>query len=118
MPAVDGSVPDSGDVLWIDFGPPIGREQAGRRPALIVTSRDYNQRSSVLVACPITRRSRNWPFEVRLPPVGVLTGYVLVDQIKSIDSALRAFKLAGRVPEETLAEVRGRLAALLDIATE
>lgn len=112
----NGSVPDSGDVLWIDFGPPTGREQGGRRPALVLTSREYNVASSVLIVCPITRTDRRWPFNVPLPPVGLVSGFVLVDQIRVVDPALRAFKSAGRVSTETLGEIRGKLAVLLGIA--
>jgi mRNA interferase MazF len=118
MPAgTDASAPDVGDVLWIDFGPPIGREQAGRRPALVLTSRAYNERSSVLIVCPITRRNREWPTLVPLPPVGALSGFIIVDQIKVIDPAVRAFRSAGRISADTLAEVRAKLSALLGIAT-
>jgi mRNA interferase MazF len=110
------SVPDAGDVLWIDFGQQPGREQGSRRPALVLTSRDYNVASSVLIVCPITRTDRSWPFEVRLPPVGLVTGFVLVDQIRVIDPAQRAFKRAGKVADETLTEVREKLGALIGIS--
>ena len=112
----NGNAPDTGDVLWIDFGRPVGREQGGRRPALVLTSREYNLASSVLIVCPITRTRRNWPFAVALPPLGRLTGFVLVDQIKVIDPTIRAFKREGVVPAETMLEVRAYLASLLGIA--
>jgi mRNA interferase MazF len=115
MTAGDENVPDAGDVLWVDFGPPAGREQSGRRPALVVTPREYNRRSSVLVVCPITRTGRNWPFEVALPPLGLLSGFVLVDQIKVVDPRIRAFRRAGRTSDHVLGEVRGKLASLLGI---
>ena len=108
------SAPDAGEVLWIDFGHPVGREQGGRRPALVLTSREYNLASSVLIVCPIIRTRRNWPFAVALPPLGRLTGFVLVDQIKVIDP-IRAFKREGTVPAEIMLEVRARLASLLGI---
>ena len=115
MPATDGNVPDAGEVLWIDFGPPVGREEAGRRPAIVLTSRDYNAKSSVLVVCPITRTERRWPFAVALPALGPVSGFVLVDQIKVIDPAVRAFRSAGRVSDRILNEIRGQLATLLGI---
>jgi mRNA interferase MazF len=115
MPVVDGNVPDAGDVLWIDFGQPVGREQSGRRPALVLTSQRYNTRSSIFLVCPITRTDRDWPFKVALPALGLLTGFVLVDQIKAIDPARRAFRRGGAVSEQTLNEVRGMLAELLGI---
>src|SRR6266508_1125614 len=112
----NGNVPDAGEVLWIDFGRATGREQGSRRPALVLTSRDYNVTASVLIVCLITRMDRHWPFKVPLPPVGLVSGFVLVDQIKAIDPALRAFKSAGSVNAETLGEVRAKLATLLGIA--
>jgi mRNA interferase MazF len=110
----NGNAPDAGEVLWIDFGHPVG-EQGGRRPALVLTSREYNLASSVLIVCPITRTRRNWPFAVALPPLGRLTGFVLVDQIKVIDPTIRAFKREGAVPAGTMLEVRAHLASLLGI---
>ncbi len=115
MAARNGDAPDAGDVLWIDFGYPVGREQGGRRPALVLTSRDYNRASSVLIVCPLTRTQRDWPFAVALPPTGRVTGFVLVDQIKVIDPAVRAFKQEGSVPEKAMSEIRARLATLLGI---
>ena len=106
---------DAGDILWIDFGHPVGHKQGGRRPAIVLTGRDYNVRSSVLVVCPITRKRRNWPFEVDLPPAGRLSGVVLVDQIKVIDPAVRPVGYGGRLPDEVLGEVKAKLAALLGI---
>lgn len=115
MSAQDGSVPDAGEVLWVDFGRPMGREQGGRRPALVLTPREYNLVSSVLIVCPITRRRRDWPFVVALPDLGSFEGYVLTDQIKAIDPGRRAFKIMGRVPSEVMANVRAQLVSLLGI---
>jgi mRNA interferase MazF len=114
MPAA-AAVPDAGELVWIDFGLPGGREQGGRRPALVLTPRIYNASSSVMLVCPITRNPNEWPFKVPLPPFGLLTGFVLVDQVRAVDPTVRAFKSVGRVPQETLAEVRAKLAALLGI---
>jgi mRNA interferase MazF len=106
---------DAGDILWIDFGAPTGHEQGGRRPAVVLTAWNYNARSSVIVVCPITRRRRNWPFEVALPAAGPLDGVILVDQIKAVDPTARPVGYGGRVPNDILTEVRARLAALLGI---
>lgn len=106
---------DAGDILWVDFGSSVGHEQGGRRPALVLTASDYNNVSSVLVVCPITRRRRGWPFEVALP-ADRLSGVVLVDQIKVIDPAARPIGYGGRVPDGVLGEVRAKLAALLGIS--
>jgi mRNA interferase MazF len=110
----NAAAPDAGDLVWIDFGQPVGHEQ-GRRPAMVLTSRTYNTRSSILIVCPITRRRRHWPFEVGLPPDAPISGFVLVDQIKAVDTAARPFRLAGRVPDHVVAEIRAKLAALLGI---
>jgi mRNA interferase MazF len=115
VPSDEAAELDAGDVIWIDFGRPVGHEQGGRRPALVLTSRHYNVRSSVLVVCPITRTGRNWPFEVRLPSAGGVSGTVLVDQIKVVDPAVRPFRHAGRLPSDVLGEVKAKLAALLGI---
>ena len=106
-------VPDAGDVYWIDHGGAIGHEQGGRRPSLVLTSRDYNQRSSVIVTCPISRRSRPWFFQVAISPVDRITGYALVDQVRAIDPSARHSRFAGRVSDETLARVRTLLSVLL-----
>jgi mRNA interferase MazF len=108
--------PDAGDVLWIDYGEPVGHEQAGRRPSLVLTGRDYNERSSIVIACPISRAPGSWPFKVEIPPVGRIRGFVLLDQIRAVDPAARFSMHAGRVSEETLALVRERLAALLGLS--
>jgi mRNA interferase MazF len=113
--ASDVDAPDAGEVLWLDFGPPIGHEQAGRRPALVLSNRQYNTQSSMLVVCPITRKGRGWPFEVSLPAGGLIGGVVLVDQIKVIDPAARPIRRAGQLPHGILNEVRARLAVLLGI---
>lgn len=106
---------EAGDIIWIDFGKPVGHEQGGRRPALVLTSQNYNVRSSVLLVCPITRKRRNWPFEVNLPATGRLSGVVLVDQIRVVDPVARPVGYGGRMPNEVLGEVRAKLAALLGI---
>jgi mRNA interferase MazF len=114
MPSESAAL-DAGDILWIDFGQPVGHEQGGRRPAIVLTRRDYNMRSSVLVVCPIARTRRNWPFEVALP-AGRLSGVILVDQIKVIDPAARPVGYGGRLPDDVLGEVKAKLAALLGIS--
>jgi mRNA interferase MazF len=107
--------PDAGDILWIDFGDALGHEQGGRRPAVVLTQREYNIGSSVLLVCPITRTRRNWPFEVILPSVGRLSGVVLVDQIRVVDPAARPVGLAGRVSDDVLGQIKAKLAALLGL---
>jgi mRNA interferase MazF len=112
----ESAVLEAGDILWIDFGKPVGHEQGGRRPALVLTRRDYNVRSSILLVCPITRKRRNWPFEVNLPQTGRLSGVVLVDQIRVVDPVARPVGYGGSLPNDVLGEVKAKLAALLGIA--
>jgi mRNA interferase MazF len=100
-------------VIWVDFSPQAGHEQSGRRPALVLSPRNYNERSSVALACPITSRIRDWPFEVRLPSDGPVTGVVLADQIRSLDWRARGATIAGRVPRTVLADVQEKVRLLL-----
>ena len=113
MPIVGRASPDAGDVLWVEYGLPVGHEQGGRRPNLIVTSRAYNERSSILIVCPISRKGGGWPFAVEITPVGRLQGFVLLDQIRAIDPVARFCRYAGKVSDDCLALVRSRLAGLL-----
>lgn len=106
----------AGDIAWVDFDPTLGSEQAGRRPALLLTSGSYHVQSWRAVVCPITSKSRAWPFNVALPQGLKTTGVVLVDQIRTIDRSRRMFDVIERVPDVFIDEVRGRLAALLGIA--
>lgn len=106
----------AGDVIWAELGPTLGTEQSGRRPALIVSSDWYNERAPRAVVCPITRRSRDWPFDVPLPDTMETVGFVLSDQIRTVHCAERFFGLIESAPPELLGAVRGRLAALLGIA--
>lgn len=115
MPSVSAAL-EAGDLLWIDFGPPVGHEQGGRRPAVVLTPQHYNERSSVLLVCPITRKRRNWPFEVSLPPAGRVNGVVLVDQIRVVDPVARPVGYGGCLPVAIFSEVQAKLASLLGIS--
>lgn len=105
-------VPDVGDVVWLEFDPQAGHEQAGHRPALVLSPGRYNQMRGMMIACPMTSRIKGYPFEVVVteePPSVVLT-----DQIKSLDWRARSATFKGRAPEAAVAEVRAKLKALLD----
>ena len=106
-------LPDVGDIAWIDLDPVKGTEQAGRRPGLVLTSLGYHQRSRRSIICPISSTERAWAFNVPLPDGMKTRGAVLVDQIRVIERADRMFEIIERAPEEVLADIRGRLAALL-----
>lgn len=106
-------VPDLGDLVWLDFDPQAGREQAGRRPALVLSPKLYNRRSGLALFCPITNQTKGYAFEVSLPAGCGVTGVVLADHVKSADWRIREARRIGRVPQETLDEVLARLAPLL-----
>lgn len=108
-------VPDAGDLIWLTFDPQAGREQRGRRPALVLSPRVYNERAQLAIACPITSREKGYPFEVPLPEGGPLTGVVLSDHLKSLDWKARRAEFAGKTASSTLAEVRERIRPLLGL---
>jgi mRNA interferase MazF len=108
-------LPSAGDIAWVEFDPIKGTEQGGRRPALILSLREYHEASTRAIVCPITKRVRNWPFEVELPGTLTTQGVVLVDQIRAIHRGQRLFDIIETAPEQVLIQVRGKLAALLNI---
>ena len=108
-------VPDAGDLIWLTFDPQAGREQRGRRPALVLSPRVYNSRADLAVACSITSKAKGYPFEVALPTGGPIAGAVLSDQLKSIDWKERRAEFAGKVASSALAEVRERIRPLLGL---
>ena len=108
-------LPDRGSLVWLEFSPQAGHEQRGRRPAIVLTTSGYHERSPLAVVCPITSRRRDWPMEVVLPDGLPVSGVVLVDQIQSIDRNARHLEIAGNAPPEVLAEIDARLAPLLSL---
>lgn len=116
MPYARGEDVDAGDLVWVDFGPPFGHEQAGRRPALVISPRIYNERSSLILVCPITRNRNLWAFKVEIQDeTHPIQGAILVDQVRSIDRVARFTRRAGRAGAKTLDQVHGVLATLLGI---
>lgn len=106
-------VPDAGDIVWLTFDPQAGREQAGRRPALVLSPKMYNAKSGLALACPITNQAKGYPFEVAVPTGQGASGVVLADHLKSVDWKARRAERVGRCTTEVLDEVRARLAPLL-----
>lgn len=104
-------VPDAGEIVWINFTPQAGHEQAGHRPALVLSPAAYNGKTSLMVCCPITTQIKNYPFEVLLS--GEPPNAVLADQVKSVDWRSRNATTKGRVSPEQLAEVRAKIRALV-----
>jgi len=107
-------VPRRGDVVWISLNPQAGHEQAGRRPALVLSPAAYNGRVGLAILCPITSQIKGYPFEVLIPDGLTAKGVVLADQVKSLDWRVRKAELMCILPPETVAEVLGKLGALLE----
>jgi len=107
-------VPDRGDVVWITLNPQAGHEQAGRRPAVVVSPRSYNGKVGLGLFCPVTSQVKGYPFEVAIPDGLPVSGVVLADQVKSLDWRARKAELAARLPSGVSTEVLGKLAALLE----
>lgn len=105
--------PERGDLVWLDFDPQAGREQAGRRPALVLTPSLYNRPSGLVLVCPITSQVKGYPFEVLLPEDGPVRGVLLCDQLRSLDWRARRVKLIAPAPAQVLEEVLARVRALM-----
>ncbi len=107
-------VPDVGDVVWIEFDPQAGHEQAGHRPELVLSPLQYNRKTGLMVCCPLSSKVKGYPFEVQLEVDGQ-DCVVLCDQVKSLDWTVRRAKHKGAAAESVMQEVRGRIKALLAI---
>ena len=110
-------VPERGDAVWINLNPQAGHEQAGRRPAVVLSPSAYNRRVGLAILCPITNQVKGYPFEVRIPPGLSVTGVVLSDQVKSLDWRARHAEFIHALPRETVGEVLAKLATLLSAAS-
>jgi mRNA interferase MazF len=106
-------VPEAGDFVWLTFDPQAGREQAGRRPALVLSPKTYNARSGLALACPITNQVKGYPFEVDVPVGCGATGVILADRVKSINWKARRAEPFGRCSNDAMGDVRAKLAPLL-----
>ncbi|WP_170565923.1 type II toxin-antitoxin system PemK/MazF family toxin [Ruegeria atlantica] len=105
--------PDRGRIVWVNFNPQKGHEQAGRRPALVISPAAYNGVSNCILVCPITSNTTPWPWKVMLPDSCDITGAVLVDQVKSIDAEARKVETTGQVVDQAIVDdVLARLATL------
>ena len=108
-----GAAPARGDVVWLSFSPQAGREQGGRRPALVLTPAPFNGRVGLAFVCPITSRVKGYPFEVALRGVDEVSGVILVDQLRSLDWRARRAEPVGKAPAPVMAEVLAKLRPLL-----
>lgn len=98
-------VPQRGDLVFLNFSPQSGKEQAGRRPALVLSPKIYNQASGLALCCPITKQAKSYPFEVALPSNGKLQGVILSDHIKSIDWQSRNAQFVAKLDSSKLNDV-------------
>ena len=110
MPAY---IPKQGDVIAVDFDPQSGHEQKGRRPAFVVSKNLFNRSTGLAIVCPITNTKRDFPFHVPIPKGGNLTGFIMVEQVKSVDFRTRRAKRIEHGEEELLAEVLSILDACI-----
>jgi mRNA interferase MazF len=104
-------VPDAGDIVWVSFNPQAGREQAGHRPAVVLSPAAYNAKTSLMVCCPMTTQIKNYPFEVVISAEN--PSAVLADQVKSLDWRKRRARRKGAISAAELAEVRAKIRALI-----
>ncbi len=105
--------PDAGDVIGLTFDPQAGREQAGRRPALVLSPRSYNQAARLCILCPITTQVKRYPFETPIPDGLDVEGVVLSDQVKSLSWSDRQSRSLCRMPEEVSDDVRAKIEVLI-----
>ncbi len=106
-------VPKCGDTVWITLNPQSGHEQAGRRPALVLSPENYNRKTGLAIFCPVTSQVKGYPFEVLLPEGMPVAGAILSDQVKSLDWRARKAELICHLPDEITSEVLQKLNALL-----
>lgn len=106
-------VPERGDVVWLDFDPQAGREQAGRRPAVVVSPGPYNGKVGLALFCPVTRRVKGYPFEVPIPEDLPAEGVILADQIRSLDWRVRRAERMGTLSDHTVADLLARITPLV-----
>ena len=106
-------VPDRGDFVWIDLNPRQGREQSGRRPALVLSPKSYNKKTRLCVICPATRQAKGYAFEVMIRTADGATSVILADHVRSVDWKRRRARRIETVSDDVLNDVIGRLEALL-----
>jgi len=105
-------IPSRGDVVWLDFDPQAGHEQKGRRPALVVSHKEYNQKVGLAIFCPITSKTKNYPFEVIINKKKIV-GSILSDQVKSLDWKIRNISFIEKITDSELDSVIEKIELLI-----
>lgn len=105
-------IPEEGDIVWLEFDPQAGHEQAGHRPAVVLSRKAYNRKTGLAIFCPITSRVKGYPFEVTVNGKKI-RGAVLSDQVKSLDWKARRAKLIEKLDDESLTEVIAKLSSII-----
>jgi mRNA interferase MazF len=108
-----GYVPARGDFVWLEFSPQAGHEQAGHRPAFVISPEPYNRKTGLALLCPVTNKIKGYPFEVVVPPGLKVKGVILSDQIKSLDWTARRAAFLAKAPPPLTTEVLAKAATLL-----
>ncbi|QNB44905.1 mRNA-degrading endonuclease [Thermanaerosceptrum fracticalcis] len=106
-----GYIPKKGDMVWLDFTPQSGHEQKGRRPAIVISNDFFNNKTGLAVVCPITSSRRDYPLHVEISGCKKVTGYIMVEQVKSVDYLARGAELIERAPETVINETLSRFFA-------
>jgi len=109
----DDYIPQRGDVVWINLNPQAGHEQAGRRPAVVLSPMAYNRKTGLALFCPITNQEKGYPFEVAIPVGLPVSGVILADQVKSLDWKIRDIERLCAIPSRTVAELLQKIILLL-----
>jgi len=109
------AAPDQGDVVWLNHDPQAGHEQAGHRPALVLSPKAYNAATGLMLCCPVTTRAKGYPFEVELIGAKGVKGVVLSDQLRSLDWEARGAEKAGRAADDVVTDVLAKLKVLLTV---
>jgi mRNA interferase MazF len=112
---MDNYIPERGDVVWIDMNPQAGHEQAGRRPAVVLSPSAYNSKVGLTLLCPVTTQIKGYPFEVNIPKGFKVSGTILSDQVKSLDWKVRHAELFDKIPESVTLEILKKLTTLLRV---
>ena len=107
-------IPKKGDLIYLSFSPQAGHEQKGRRPALVVSNDLFNKGTGLAIVCPVTNTNRNNPFHIPLPQTSKLTGFIMIEQVKSYDYRARNADFVEEAPQELVADAL----AILDICVK